>query len=131
MLLLLTEPYLIIISSLYSVKSAWVKSIRQRNKLKSKHVKNKKRETYIIVGSFKTENECVNLLNYLKTKFTRFLVSQLSFSQDITKDRFSFVPIQNFSESWTDEKLYKIYGLTQKETNFIESMIRPMELDNG
>jgi len=58
----------------------------------------------------------------------RFLISQLSFSQDITKDRFSFVPVQNFNESWTDEKLYKKYGLTSEEIEFIESMIRPMEL---
>jgi len=85
-------------------------------------------ETYIIVGSFNSENECLNLLSYLKTKFTRFLVSQLSFSQDITKDRFAFVPIQDFSESWTDEKLYKKYGLNEVEIAFIDSMIRPMEL---
>ncbi|MDD3051445.1 MAG: Eco57I restriction-modification methylase domain-containing protein [Candidatus Cloacimonetes bacterium] len=85
-------------------------------------------ETYIVCGSFKTEAECVNLLGYLKTKFTRFLVSQLSFSQDITKERFSFVPMQDFSEPWTDEKLYKKYGLTEEEIAFIESMIRPMEL---
>jgi site-specific DNA-methyltransferase (adenine-specific) len=84
-------------------------------------------ETYIIVGAFSTENECIKLLNYLKTKFTRFLVSQLSFSQDITKDRFVFVPIQDFSESWTDEKLYKKYGLTKDEISFIENMIRPMD----
>lgn len=85
-------------------------------------------ETYIIVGSFNSENECLNLLSYLKTKFTRFLVSQLSFSQDITKDRFAFVPVQEFSESWSDEKLYKKYGLTTEEIAFIESMIRPMDL---
>lgn len=82
-------------------------------------------ETYIIVGSFKNENECINLSNYLKTKFTRFLVSQLSFSQDITKDRFSFVPTQDYTESWTDKKLYKKYALSEVEINFIETMIRP------
>jgi site-specific DNA-methyltransferase (adenine-specific) len=30
-------------------------------------------------------------------------------------------------ESWTDEKLYKKYGLTREEVDFIKSMIRPME----
>ncbi|MBU1097063.1 MAG: Eco57I restriction-modification methylase domain-containing protein [Bacteroidetes bacterium] len=84
-------------------------------------------ETYIIVGSYNSEKECLNLLSYLKTKFTRFLVSQLSFSQDITKDRFAFVPIQDFNQPWTDEKLYKKYGITKEEIAFIESMIRPME----
>jgi len=28
---------------------------------------------------------------------------------------------------WTDEELYKKYGLTDEEIQFIESMIRPME----
>jgi site-specific DNA-methyltransferase (adenine-specific) len=83
-------------------------------------------ETYIIAGSFDKRKDCENLVAYLKTKFVRFLVSQLSFSQDITKDRFSFVPIQDFSKEWTDEKLYKKYRLTEEEIAFIESMIRPM-----
>lgn len=85
-------------------------------------------ETYIVVGSFKDKKVANNLRKYLYTKFVRFLVSQLSFSQDITKDRFSFVPMQDFSEEWTDEKLYKKYGLTTEEIAFIESMIKPMEI---
>ena len=88
-------------------------------------------ETYIIVGSFSSQKECSNLLSYLKSKFTRFLVSQLSFSQDITKDRFAFVPIQDFTEPWTDEKLYAKYGLTEEEIAFIESMIRPMDVSQN
>jgi site-specific DNA-methyltransferase (adenine-specific) len=39
-----------------------------------------------------------------------------------------YVPMQDFSENWTDEKLYKKYCLTREEISFIESMIRPMEL---
>lgn len=85
-------------------------------------------ETYIVVSHFDHEDSAKNVVSYLKTKFTRFLISQLSFSQDITKERFAFVPMQDFSESWTDEKLYKKYGLTPDEIAFIESMIRPMEI---
>jgi len=85
-------------------------------------------ETYILLGSFNTSLEANNCLSYVKTKLVRFLISQLSFSQDITKDRFAFVPIVDFSESWTDEKLYKKYSLTKDEITFIESMVRPMEV---
>ncbi|MFM2394723.1 MAG: hypothetical protein RLZZ546_2705, partial [Bacteroidota bacterium] len=88
-------------------------------------------ETYIIVGSFDNEKLANNLLEYLKTKFVRFLVSQLSFSQDITKDRFSFVPLQDFSEQWNDEKLYKKYKLTKDEIAFIDSMIKPMDIGSN
>jgi len=31
------------------------------------------------------------------------------------------------SIEWTDDALYKRYGLTKEEINFIESMIRPMD----
>lgn len=31
------------------------------------------------------------------------------------------------TKQWTDEKLYKRYGLTEEEVAFIESKIRPME----
>ena len=48
------------------------------------------------------------------------------------KKVYSFVPMQDFNEVWTDEKLYKKYGLTENEIAFIEEMIRPMDLtQNG
>jgi len=84
-------------------------------------------ETYIVVGSFSDQKQADNLIGYMKTKFVRFLISQRSFSQDITKDRFAFVPQQDYSQKWTDEKLYKKYKLSDEEIEFIESMIRPME----
>ena len=37
------------------------------------------------------------------------------------------MPLLNFNESWTDDKLYKKYGLTEEDIVFIESMVRPME----
>jgi len=86
-------------------------------------------ETYLVIGSFKSLNEAHNLMNYMKSMFFRFLVSQFMYSHHITKDSYQFVPIQDFSEPWTDEKLYKKYGLTEDEITFIESMIRPMDLD--
>lgn len=84
-------------------------------------------ETYLLAGWFNTQTEAENLLAYLKTKFARFLVGQIAVSQHITKNCFSFVPIQDFSRPWTDGELYAKYGLTGEETAFIESMIKPME----
>lgn len=67
------------------------------------------------------------MLNYVKTKFFRFLLLQSLTSINISKDKFQFIPIQDFSKLWTDEELYAKYGLTDDEIAFIESMIRPME----
>lgn len=84
-------------------------------------------ETYLCLGAFNDETKAINLKDYVKTKFFRFLLLQALSSINISKEKFCFVPIQDFNEEWTDEKLYKKYSLTQEEINFIESMIRPME----
>ncbi|NCU42327.1 MAG: restriction endonuclease [Candidatus Moranbacteria bacterium] len=83
-------------------------------------------ETYIVIGPFKNKKETENVISYTQTKFFHFLLSLKKITQDTTKKVYSFVPMQDFSESWTDEKLYKKYKLTQEEIAFIESMIRPM-----
>lgn len=85
-------------------------------------------ETYIVCDVLVNEKRANNLKDYITTKFFRFLVFLRKISQDNPKDRFAFVPIQNYDEPWTDEKLYNKYGLTEDEIAFIESMIRPMDL---
>ena len=87
-------------------------------------------ETYIVVGSYEDKIQADNLASLLRTRLVRFLVSQLSFSQDITKDRFLFVPALDMTTQWTDAILYKRYGLTKEEVEFIKSKIRPMEPKN-
>jgi site-specific DNA-methyltransferase (adenine-specific) len=84
-------------------------------------------ETYLVAGVFDNEAQAKNLKLYLETKFVRFLVSQIAVSQHITKNCFTFVPVQDFSKPWTDKELYKKYKLTKEEIAFIESMIRPMD----
>lgn len=84
-------------------------------------------ESYLAIGKFASLQEAQNLLSYMKTKFMRFLLLQGLTSMNITKDRFLFVPLQDFSQPWTDEELYKKYNLTDEEIQFIESMIKPME----
>lgn len=85
-------------------------------------------ETYLVIGAFKNEKEAQNLAGYMKTKFFRLLVSQFMYSHHITKDSYQFVPIQDYKESWSDEKLYKKYRLTKEEVAFIDATIRPMDL---
>ena len=84
-------------------------------------------ETFVQAGPFQSINEANNADNYIRTKFFRALISIRKQDQGASKAVYHFVPLQDFSESWTDEKLYKKYGLTEDEIAFIESMIRPME----
>lgn len=86
--------------------------------------------SYITIGSLASRTKALNLKSYLETKFARFLVLQAVSSIHLSRDKFLFLPMQDFNESWTDEKLYKNYRLSKDEIAFIESMIRPMELEN-
>lgn len=84
-------------------------------------------ETYLVLGVYDNRFSAENMLSYVKTKLFRFLMLQTLSSIHITKDSFAFVPIQDFSKPWTDEELYKKYGLNENEIADIESMIRPMK----
>ena len=84
-------------------------------------------ETYVMIGAFDFSNKAQNLLDYIKTKFFRFMVMILKNSQHALKKVYRLVPLQDFSKSWTDAELYAKYNLTQAEIAFIESMIKPME----
>lgn len=85
-------------------------------------------ETYLVVGAELdlTQEEASNLSNYLRTRFARFLLSLAKISQHGTGKTYRFIPLQDFSKSWTDAELYAKYGLTAEEIDFIESKIKPM-----
>lgn len=86
-------------------------------------------ESYIVIGADMnlTEETAGYLAAYLQTKFARFCHSLAKVSQDATSKTYRFVPVQDFSKVWTDEELYKRYGLTDEEIVFVEATIKPME----
>ena len=84
-------------------------------------------ETYLVIKTVPSREQAVNLISYIKTRFFRFMMSLVKNTQNISRGSYQFVPLQDFSKPWTDEELYKKYGLTDEEIQFIESMIRPME----
>ena len=84
-------------------------------------------ETYLVAGTFDNREQAENLISYIKTRFFRFFVLYKKNTQNAARGVYSLVPTQDFNESWTDEKLYSKYGLTEEEIEYIESMIRPME----
>lgn len=86
--------------------------------------------SYIVIGEYDDYETADNILSYLRTKFVRFLVLQAVSSIHISKTSFTFVPVVDFSRSWSDEDLYVKFGITQDEIEFIDSMIKPMEGDD-
>ena len=92
-------------------------------------------QSYLVGGAFAEAAEAANYMAYLKTKFVRFLMLQTITSQDLSPEKFMFVPSQDFSANsdidWTqdtaaiDKLLYRKYNLTEEETALIENTIKP------
>lgn len=72
---------------------------------------------------FNTELECSNFLNYLKTYFVRFCLSIYKNNQNLHRGELEIIPWLDFTQEWTDEKLKKHFNITDKEWEFIESVI--------
>ena len=88
-------------------------------------------ETFLSIGPFTDQNTAENVLSYMGTKFFHFMISLVKNTQQAMQRVYRHVPTQDFSEQWSDKKLYAKYGLTEEEIAFIESMIRPMDLAGG
>ena len=80
-------------------------------------------QTYIIYGEFDTLLEAQNLSKYMQTKFFHFLLGQLKNTQQMSPSMFKLVPLLDFKQTWDDTKLYKKYGFTQEEIDFIENLV--------
>ena len=85
-------------------------------------------ETYLVAGTYENAEIANNVISYASTNLFRFLMLLVKPTQNISKKVYNLVPMQDFSQEWTDEKLYKKYNLNEEEINFIESMIKPMKI---
>lgn len=93
-------------------------------------------QTFISFGSFKYESIACNAMKYIKSKFCRTLLGVLKVTQNGKKPVWKYVPLQDFTANsdidWSksiaeiDQQLYKKYGLTPDEINFIETHVKEM-----
>ena len=82
--------------------------------------------TYMYIGPFDTKSQAESVLSYLACRLTRFLILLHKPSQDTTRKVYSFVPVQDWTRTWTDKDLYAKYHLSASEIEFIEKIVRPM-----
>ncbi len=93
-------------------------------------------DSYLIIGCFVQRYEAEALNAYMHTTFVRYLLQQALTTMNISRDRFVFVPLQDFSANsdidWTksvaalDAQLFAKYGLTPEERAEITSTISQM-----
>ena len=93
-------------------------------------------QSYLVGNVFENEAEATNFTQYLKTKFLRYLMLQTITSQDLSSDKFMFVPMQDFTNAsdidWTatldeiDRQLYAKYNLVKEEIEIVENTVKSM-----
>lgn len=94
-------------------------------------------ETFISIGNFedRTQAECCK--RYVCSRFARALLNVLKTTQDITPQKWAYVPLQDFTSNsdidWNksiaeiDEQLFDKYGLDEQERNFIRTKVKEMK----
>ena len=93
-------------------------------------------QTFITVGAFDTRAEADACLKYIKTKFARVMLGILKATQHNPPATWSKVPLQNFTATsdidWSadisdiDAQLYRKYGLSASEVEFIERHVKEL-----
>lgn len=93
-------------------------------------------ETYIAIGSTSSKEEADAICKYIKTRFARTLLGVLKVTQNNAKPTWRKIPLQDFSPSsdidWSvpikaiDQQLYRKYGLSKEEIDFIETHVKEM-----
>lgn len=80
-----------------------------------------------------SKEECESFISWIYTKFVRYLLSinlcGLTGIANSSNDWWRFVPAPKaFDHIFTDDELYKTYGLTPEEIKIIESVIKERKL---
>ena len=93
-------------------------------------------QTFISIGAFDTKDEALNAEKYIKTKFSRAMLSILKNTQHNAIPAWEHVPLQVFTSDgdidWSqsvadiDHQLYRKYGLSDDEIEFIETHVKEM-----
>ena len=93
-------------------------------------------QSFIGIGSFNTLSEAEAAIKYVKSRFARTMLGILKVTQDNDREVWRLVPLQDFTSSsdidWSqsvaeiDRQLYKKYGLSEKEIEFIETHVKEM-----
>ena len=93
-------------------------------------------DTFLSAGQFRSKEETENLEKYIETKFFRAILGVRKVTQHCSPKVWELIPLQDFTSSsdidWSksineiDLQLYKKYGLSEDEINFIETNVKEM-----
>ena len=84
-------------------------------------------ENFLVIGQLNNIDEAKNVISYINTKFFHLPLFLKKVSQDVSSKVYEFIPMQDFSDSWNDERLNEKYNLSKEDIDFIESNIREIK----
>ena len=85
-------------------------------------------DSWVVLNSFDSEQEVLSFKSYILSKTVRFLLLQCVASQDVSRDKFKFVPeLEQYSGVYTDERLCELWNITSEEWRYIDSKIKNIE----
>ncbi len=80
-------------------------------------------DSYEVLGPFETRQQCINFVNYMRTKFFRYLLACRLGSQNISRKSYAFVPFLSLEQQYCDIELYDIFSLSEEERNRIDMSV--------
>jgi site-specific DNA-methyltransferase (adenine-specific) len=78
-------------------------------------------QSYLVFGCFDSEDEVNSAIQYLNTRFAQFMSSVLKSTQNVSKRIFKWLPVLDFTKSYTDADLYTMFDLSTEEIAHIEN----------
>lgn len=94
-------------------------------------------ENFLESGIFNDFNTAQKHAKYLMTKFTRALLFATKTSQDNSREKWKYVPVQDYSEEWwngtveeIDSKLFNKYNVPQDVIDYVNKNIQERTIDN-
>ena len=73
--------------------------------------------------SFDTEQQAENFLAYLKTDFARAMLALYKMNGKIERGELKAIPYLDFTQEWTDEKLYKHFNVSKQVQKEIKKAV--------
>ena len=72
---------------------------------------------------FNTYSEAKHCLDYLISDFARICIYFIKTTIELSSGELKYVPWQDFTPEWNDEKLFKKYGITKEEIQHIYDIL--------
>ncbi|MBO7231086.1 MAG: Eco57I restriction-modification methylase domain-containing protein [Bacteroidaceae bacterium] len=80
-------------------------------------------DSHLLVRVVESQTEAENLVQYMKTRFFRFMMILAKNNHNMAKDIFRFVPLVDLSQRWDDANLYEHFRITPDEQEYIARLI--------